>query len=114
MTDTPPVPPTPETPATPPAASMPPAPPAMAGAPGPKQTLSLTAMIIGIAAFVLSFVIGLGFIPGIVAIILALQAKAKEPGAPKFMWIIGLVGGIAGVVFGLIFGIIFIVSIIAT
>jgi hypothetical protein len=41
------------------------------------------------------------------------MAKGREPGAPKWMWIVGLIGGIAGVVIGLIVGLIFIATLIA-
>jgi hypothetical protein len=110
MTDTPPVPPTPETPATPAAAGVP------AGAPaaGPKQTLSLIGFIAGIAAFVLSWVFVLGFLVSVAAIVLSLMGKSREPGAPKWMWIVGLIGGIIGLLGSLIWGALTIVGLIAS
>jgi hypothetical protein len=96
MTDTPPV---PETPATPPAASVPPAAPGYAPvAAGPKQTLSLVGFIGGIAAFVLSWVFVLGFLISLGAIIVSVMAHKREPGAPKWMYYVGLIGGIVGLV----------------
>lgn len=115
MTDTPPVPPTPEQPATPPA---PPAAPAAGtpapgyaaapgyapAAPGPKQGLSLGGMITGIAAFLLSFIFGLGFIPGIVGLILSLMGRKREPAAPPAFWIVGVIASSLAIVSSLIWG----------
>jgi hypothetical protein len=85
----------------------------MPPAAGPKQTQSLVGFILGIAAFVLSWVFILGLLLGVGAIIVSLMAKGKEPGAPKWMWIIGLVGGILGVVTGLIVTIVTIIGFVA-
>lgn len=103
MTDSTPPPPAPD-PVTPPAA---PAAPAYVAAPavGPKQTLSLVSMILGIVGFLLAFVLGLGFVPGVVAVILGFLGRRREPGAPKFMTLIGIVGGFVAIAVGLIFGI---------
>ena len=108
MSDVTPPPPNPEQPATPPAAPATPpaapAAPAYAPAPvaGPKQALSLTSFILGIAAFVLSFFYGIGFLPGIAAVIIGFIAKGKEPEAPKWMWLIGIIGGFVAIAIGLI------------
>lgn len=101
MSDVTPPPPNPEQPVTPPAA---PAAPAYAPAPmaGPKQGLSLTSFILGIAAFVLSFFYGIGFLPGIAAVIVGFIAKGKEPQAPRWMWLIGIIGGFVAIGIGLI------------
>ena len=88
MTDTPP-PATPAAPVTP-------------GTPGPKQTLALTSFIVGLASFVFSWVPILGLAGGIVAIILGVQAKNKEPGAPRWMWIVGIIAGAVAILIGLI------------
>ena len=82
-------------------------------APGPKQTLSIVALIGGIASFVLSWVFVLGFLISVAAIVISVMARGREPGAPKWMWIIGLVGGILGLVGSIIWGIITVVGIIA-
>lgn len=109
MTDTPPPPPAEPTPpassasagATPPPAE--PTQPAYAapagapGAPAPKQSLSLASFITGIAAFVLSWIFGLGLIPGIVAVVLGFKAKKSEPGAPQWMSLVGIIGGFVGI-----------------
>lgn len=109
MTDTPPVPPTSGQPATPPPAAS----PYTAGAPGPKQTLSLTGFILGLAGFVFSWIPVLGFLVAVAAIIVSLMAKGKEPAAPKWMWIVGLIGGIVGVVGSLVWTLAWIIPLIA-
>lgn len=123
MTDTPPVPPTPETPATPvaaPAAATPPAAPAPAGAyvPGPavKQTQSLVSFIIGIVAFLFAavpFVNFLAFAGGIVAVVLGFRAKKAEPDAPKWMSLVGIIGGFVAIGLSLIFGLIYLITFLA-
>ena len=122
MSDATPPPPTPEQPATPPAApATPPAagatPPAAPAAPayapapvaGPKQSLSLTSFILGIAAFVLSFFYGIGFLPGIAAVIVGFIAKGKEAEAPKWMWLVGIIGGFVAIAIGII---VFIITVV--
>lgn len=109
MTDTPPVPPTPETPATPAAAA-----PAGAPAAGPKQGLSLTSFILGIAGIVFSWVPVLGFLASLAAIILGFIARKNEPAAPKWMALVGIILGFVAIVIGLIVGIIWVVAIIAS
>jgi hypothetical protein len=113
-------------PVTPPPAVTPPTPPAAApnayapaapgayapAAPGPKQTLSLVSFIVGIGAFVLSFVIGIGLIPGIVAVILGFRARKTEKAAPQWMSLIGIIGGFVAIGFSIIFGLIFIASVL--
>jgi hypothetical protein len=86
-----------ETPQTPPAASVPPAAPVAAG---PKQALSLTSFITGLASVVFCWVPVLGFLASIAAIVLGFIGKAKEPGAPKWMWLIGIIAGFVGIVLG--------------
>jgi phage-related protein len=101
MTDTPP-PATPAAPVPPPAAA------------GPKQTLSLTSFIAGLAAIVLTwipFVNIIGLIAGVVAIITGFLAKKKEPAAPKWMWIVGIIAGFVAVLISLIAIIISIIAI---
>lgn len=108
MTDATPTPPTPpEQPVTPPAA---PAAPAYAPAPaaGPKQTLSLVGFIVGIASWVFSWVPVLGLLAGIAAIVISVLARTREPGAPKWMWIVGLILGILAALGGLIYLVFFI------
>jgi hypothetical protein len=110
MTDTPPVPPTPETPATPAAAGVP------AGAPaaGPKQGLSLTSFILGIAGIVFSWVPVLGFLASLAAIILGFIGRKNEPAAPKWMALVGIILGFVAIVIGLIVVILWIVAIVAS
>jgi hypothetical protein len=89
--------------------------PAAAAAPGyaaaepVKQTLSLVSFIIGIVSFVLAWFAGFGLITGIVAVVLGFMGKKREPQAPKWMWIIGIVGGFVAIALGII---VFIVSVI--
>ncbi|MCU1471589.1 MAG: hypothetical protein JWQ39_2738 [Glaciihabitans sp.] len=104
----------PVTPEPTPAASVPPAAPVYAPAPaGPKQALSLTSFIVGLAGFVFGWVPFFGFIVGIAAVILGIIARKKEPAAPKWMWIVGIIAGAVGALTGLIVVILFIVGIIA-
>lgn len=96
MSTTPPVPPTPA-----PAAA------------GPKQSLSLTGFILGLVGFVFSWIPVLGFLAAVAAIIISLMAKGKEPGAPKWMWIVGLIGGIVGVLGSLVWTLTWLIPLIA-
>ena len=101
---------------TPPSAAPPTPPPAAAGAPmaaGPKQTLSLVSFIVGLAAFVFSWVAILGLAAGVVAVILGFRAKKTEPGAPSWMPLIGIIAGFVAIGIGIIVLILWIVSIIA-
>jgi hypothetical protein len=112
MTDSTPTPPTPEQPVTPPAA---PAAPAYAATPavaGPKQTLSIVGFVLGLVAFVFSWIGIIGIGAGIAAIIVSRRAKKTEPAAPTWMPLIGTIGGIVGIVLGVIFGIVTVLSIL--
>lgn len=108
---------TPSSEPTPPAASAPPAyTPATGDAhhAGGKRGLSLTGFILGIVSVVFSFIFApIGLISGIVGLIISIVARRREPGAPNWMKILGLVFSIVGIVLGLIFTIIFIVAIAA-
>ena len=86
-----------ETPQTP-AAPVPPAP----AAAGPKQGLSLTSFILGLAGVVFSWIFILGLLVSAAAIVLGFIAKGKEPGAPKWMWLVGLIAGAVGALIGLL------------
>ena len=86
---------------TPPAA---PAAPAYAPAPvaGPKQALSLTSFILGLASLVFSWALGFGFLLAVAAVILGFLGKSKEPQAPKWMWLIGIITGFVAIFISLI------------
>ena len=101
MSDVTPPPPAPEEPATPPAA---PAAPAYAPAPaaGPKQGLSLTSFILGLAALVFSWALGFGLLVAIAAVILGFLGKSKEPQAPRWMWLVGIITGFVAIFIALI------------
>ncbi|WP_187264900.1 DUF4190 domain-containing protein [Homoserinibacter sp. GY 40078] len=116
----------PAAPSTPPPPPAPPAAPeaanpyaAPAAAPGyvppapVKQTLSLVSFILGIISVLLSFVYGFGLIPAIVAVVLGFQGKKKEPGAPKWMWLTGIITGFVAIGFSVIFGLIAVVALVA-
>jgi hypothetical protein len=105
MTDTPPVPPTPDNPPAP--AGYSPA------APGPKQALSLTGFILGLAGFVFSWIPVLGFLVSVAAVIVSLVARTKEPGAPKWMWIVGVIGGALGVLGSIVWTLLWLIPTIA-
>jgi hypothetical protein len=88
-----------------PAPSTPPTPPTspyVAPAAGPKKALSLTSFIIGLAGVVLFFTSWFAILLGIAAVVLGFIGKAKEPGAPKWMWLIGVIAGFVAIVLGII------------
>ncbi len=78
---------------------------------GPAQTLSLVSFILGLVGFVLSFVFGLGFLPGLAAIIVGAMSRKREPQAPSWMRLIGIIGGIVAIVIGFI---VFLVTLFVT
>ena len=107
-------------PPTPPPAPEPVGPPAPAyaapaayAAPvaGPKQTLSLTSFILGIAGMVFSWIPILGFLASLAAIIIGFIARKREPGAPKWMSLIGIILGFVAIVIGIIVIVLLIASI---
>jgi hypothetical protein len=103
MTD--PVTPDPSTPAAPPAPTYMPAP--AAGA----KTLSLVSFILGLVAFVFGWVLIFGLVAGVVAIILGARGRKKEPTAPKWMWLVGIIAGAVGGATSLIITIVFFVAV---
>ena len=108
MSDVTPPPPPAEQPATPPAASATPA--YAPAAAGPKQGLSLTSFILGLAALVFSWALGFGFLVAVAAVVLGFLGKAKEPQAPKWMWLVGIITGFVAIFIALIVLIIWIVA----
>ncbi len=100
----------PVTPEPTPAASVPPAAPVYAPAPaGPKQALSLTSFITGIASIVFFAVPVLGFLAGLAGLILGIIGKKREPAAPKWMATVGLITGIVGLVINIIWTIVIVI-----
>ena len=99
---------TPPPPPPPPPAPAPGQPTPYAAAPvtGPKQVLSLTSFILGLAGVVFSWVPFLGFFVGLAAVILGFMAKGKEPNAPTWMRLVGIIAGFVGIVLGIIVGIV--------
>ena len=91
--------------------STPPPAAAPAPAPGPAQTLSLISFIVGLASFVFSWVPVLGFLGAIAAIILGFMGKKKEPAAPKWMWLGGIIAGFVALAISLIIGLVTILTI---
>jgi hypothetical protein len=87
--------------------------PYAAPAAGPKQALSLTSFIIGIAAFLFGLVPFFGFILSLAAIIIGFIARKKETAAPKWMSLVGIIAGFVALVVGLIVVILFIVALVA-
>jgi hypothetical protein len=99
---------------TDPAAPVPPAAPAPAPAvAGPKQTLSLVGFIVGLVAFITGWTVIFGLLAGIAAIIISVLARKREPGAPKWMWIVGLIAGIVGAVSSIIFTLVWVFILVA-
>jgi hypothetical protein len=87
----------------------PPASPYVAPAAGPKQGLSLTSFIVGLVSVVFTWIPVFGFLAAVAAVILGFIAKGKEPQAPKWMWIVGVVAGFVGILLGILFIVLFIV-----
>lgn len=103
MSDATPTPPPAEEPSTP---TPPPAAPAAAPAYTPgapvKQALSLTGFILGIAAIVFSWAPVFGLLVGVAGLIVSLIARGREPQAPQWMKLLGLILSIVGLVISLI------------
>jgi nucleoside recognition membrane protein YjiH len=81
----------------------------------PKQSLSLTSFILGLAGLLFSwipFVGVLGFLASVGAVVTGFLGRAKEPQAPKWMWLIGIIAGFVAIGISIIFLIVFIVAII--
>jgi hypothetical protein len=101
--------PTPEPTPVPPAAPAAPGyAPAYAAAP-PKQALSLTSFILGLGGLVFSWVPGLGFLASLAAIILGFIGRKNEPGAPKWMSLIGIIAGFVAIALSILFIVLIIV-----
>ncbi|RQP08473.1 MAG: DUF4190 domain-containing protein, partial [Microbacteriaceae bacterium] len=71
-----------------------------------KQTLSLISFILGIVGILLGFA-GWGLLFSIAAVVLGFMGKKREPQAPKWMWLTGLITGWAGIALNIIVGAIF-------
>ncbi len=72
--------------------------PAVAPVAGTKQTLSIVGFVLGLVAFVFGWTVIFGILAGVAAIIVSVMAHRREPAAPAWMWIIGLIAGIIGAV----------------
>ena len=84
--------------------------PAPAGA--PTQVLSLISFIAGLFGLVFSWVPILGFLASVAAIILGALARKREPLAPRWMWIVGIITGIVALVIGVIVVVFFIIGLL--
>ncbi|HXR44196.1 MAG TPA: hypothetical protein VN759_05270 [Pseudolysinimonas sp.] len=112
MSDATPPPPAPEQPVTPPPAAA--AAPAYApGTPGPKQALSITGFILGIGSIVFLWVPVFGLLVGVAGLIVSLLARGREPQAPNWMKLLGLILSIVGLALSLIYFIFWIILIVA-
>jgi hypothetical protein len=83
---------------------------------GPKQVLSLTSFILGLAGLLfgwIPFVGIIGFLAAIGAVVTGYMAKAREPQAPRWMWLVGIIAGFVAIAIGIIVLIVFIIGIIA-
>lgn len=72
---------------------------------GAKKGLSLTSFILGIASVVLFIFSWFAAIIGVVAVILGFIGRSKEPGAPRWMWLLGIILGFVGIIIGVIVGV---------
>lgn len=82
---------------------VPPAAPAPApAAAGPKQALSLTSFILGIAGVLFCAVPFFGFLVALAAVIVGFIARKREPDAPKWMSLVGIIAGFVAIVLGII------------
>jgi hypothetical protein len=68
-----------------------------------KQALSLTGFILGIGSIVFSWAPVFGILVGVAGLIIALIARGREPQAPNWMKMLGLILSIVGIVLGLLF-----------
>jgi hypothetical protein len=99
---------------TDPVAPVPPAAPAPAPVvAGPKQTVSIVGFVLGLVAFVFGWTVIFGLLAGIAAVIVSLLARRREPAAPKWMWIVGLIGGIVGALVSIIVTIFWVVVLVS-
>jgi hypothetical protein len=85
-------------PVVPPAA---PAPVPVAAA-GPKQALSLTSFIMGLAGLLFCAVPFFGFLVALAAVIIGFIGRKREPAAPKWMSLVGIIAGFVAIVLGII------------
>jgi hypothetical protein len=94
---------TPAAPAYPPAAPTAPAAPTY-GAPGgaPKRGLSLASFIVGLVGTVLFITNWFAILLGIVAVVLGFIGRSREKGAPRWMWLVGIILGFVAIVLGAI------------
>ena len=77
---------------------------------GPKQVLSLTSFILGIVGMLFSWIPFLGFLASLAAIIIGFIARKREPAAPKWMSLIGIILGFVAIVIGIVVIILLVVS----
>lgn len=117
-----PVPPVAATPLTPASAPPPPpysAPPVQPTAAGygaeigsnvgrPKKGLAVASFVIGIVSVVLFWTAWFASLLGVVALVLGFIARSRNPGAPRWMWITGIILGFLGLIGGVIVTVVYI------
>lgn len=78
--------------------TTPPATPATPAVPGPKRTLSIVSLVLGL----ISFVCCGGLVFGVAAIVTGVMGRKREP-AGKTLALVGIITGAIGAVTGTIF-----------
>jgi hypothetical protein len=73
-----------------------------AGTGAVKKGLALTSFILGIASVALFVLNWIAAVIGLVAVILGFIARSREPGAPRWMWLTGIILGFIGIIIGVV------------
>lgn len=78
-----------------------------------KQPFSITAFVLGIGAFVLSWVPFFGFLTSLAAVIVGFVARKREPAAPQWMSLVAIILGFVGLAISVVLLALFVLAIAA-